>query len=96
MRNAAYKYAPVVRVNTVVPGLIDTPIGRSAGLKIKGRNASAVPLARQGTGWDVAYATIWLLSGESSFITAQDIVVDGGRVGTSQAAKKINGVMGVS
>ncbi|KAL6231963.1 hypothetical protein BDW75DRAFT_243391 [Aspergillus navahoensis] len=88
-KNAAWQFAPHVRVNTVAPGLIDTPIGRKAGIHIKGRNASAVPLARQGTGWDTAYAVAWLMSGESSFVTAQDIVVDGGRAGLGgKAAKK--------
>lgn len=91
VKNVAYQFAPMVRVNIVVPGLIDTPMGRSAGLKIKGRNASAVPLARQGTGWDVAYAVVWLLSGESSYITAQDLVVDGGRVGTGGKGAKMVG-----
>lgn len=90
IKNMAYEFAPNVRLNTVVPGLIDTPMGRSAGLVIKGRNASAVPLARQGTGWDVAYAVLFLLSGESSFITGMDLVVDGGRVATNKGAKTPN------
>lgn len=89
VRNMAYELAPHVRVNSISPGLIDTPMGRSSGTRIKGRDASAVPLARQGTGWDIAYATLWLLSGESAFVTATDIVVDGGRVGTSKGAKSI-------
>ena len=97
IKNVAYQFAPRVRVNTVVPGLIDTPMGRTSGVTIKGRNASAVPLARQGTGWDIAYAVVWLMSGESSFVTAQDIVVDGGRVGTgSKGAKKFNAETEVS
>jgi len=97
IQNVAYQFAPKVRVNTVVPGLIDTPMGRSAGTQIKGRNASAIPLSRQGTGWDVAYAVAWLLSGESSFITAQNIIVDGGRIGTGgKGAKKLGAVAEVS
>jgi NAD(P)-dependent dehydrogenase (short-subunit alcohol dehydrogenase family) len=97
VKNAAWQFAPRVRVNTVVPGLIDTPMGRQAGTQIKGRNASAVPLSRQGSGWDIAYAVIWLLSGESSFISAQDIVVDGGRVGVgSRGAKVPNAAVDVS
>lgn len=97
IKNVAYQFAPKVRVNTVVPGLIDTPMGRSAGTTIKGRNASAIPLSRQGTGWDIAYAVVWLLSGESSFVTAQDIIVDGGRIGTgSKGAKKFGAVTEVS
>jgi NAD(P)-dependent dehydrogenase (short-subunit alcohol dehydrogenase family) len=89
VKNAAWQFAPRVRVNTVVPGLIDTPMGRQAGTQIKGRNASAVPLSRQGSGWDIAYAVIWLLSGESSFVSAQDIVVDGGRVGVGSRGAKV-------
>jgi NAD(P)-dependent dehydrogenase (short-subunit alcohol dehydrogenase family) len=37
-----------------------------------------VPLGRQGTGWEVAYATLFLLSDESSYVTGQSLVVDGG------------------
>ncbi|OGE54967.1 hypothetical protein PENARI_c005G03268 [Penicillium arizonense] len=96
VKNSAWQFAPRVRFNTVVPGLIDTPMGRKAGMNIQGRNASAVPLSRQGSGWDIAYAVIWLLSGESSYVTAQDIVVDGGRVGLHRGAKVPNGNTTVS
>jgi NAD(P)-dependent dehydrogenase (short-subunit alcohol dehydrogenase family) len=37
-----------------------------------------VPLGRQGTAWEVAYATVFLLSAESSYVTGQQLVVDGG------------------
>jgi NAD(P)-dependent dehydrogenase (short-subunit alcohol dehydrogenase family) len=88
IKNIAYQYAPRVRANCVVPGLIDTPMGRRAGKFLKGRDASAVPLARQGTGWDIAYAVLWLLSGESSFVTAQNIIVDGGTTGIQKRARR--------
>ncbi len=67
-----------VRANVVVPGLIDTPLGRWATSGRPSRGNTRVPLGRQGTAWDIAYATTFLLSGESSYITAQSIVVDGG------------------
>jgi NAD(P)-dependent dehydrogenase (short-subunit alcohol dehydrogenase family) len=67
-----------VRANVVVPGLIDTPLGRWATAGRPSRGSTRVPLGRQGTAWDIAYATIFLLGGESSYITAQSIVVDGG------------------
>jgi NAD(P)-dependent dehydrogenase (short-subunit alcohol dehydrogenase family) len=67
-----------VRVNVVKPGLIDTPMGR-LGARVKpGRDAIPVPLGRQGNAWEVADAVAFLLCGESSYITGQELVVDGG------------------
>ena len=37
-----------------------------------------IPLDRQGTAWEVAYAALFLMSDESSYMTGQSIVVDGG------------------
>lgn len=67
-----------IRVNIVAPGLIDTPIGRLAGQGRPGRTATPVPLGRQGTAWEVAYATLFLLSHEAAYITGQTLRVDGG------------------
>ena len=69
-----------VRANTVTPGLIDTPLGRAAkaGNPSRAAGASRVPMRREGTAWEIAYATVFLLSGEASYITGQTIVVDGG------------------
>jgi len=67
-----------VRANLVVPGLIDTPLGRVASKGRPSRATTSVPLGRQGTAWEVAYATVFLLGGESSYVTGQQIVVDGG------------------
>jgi NAD(P)-dependent dehydrogenase (short-subunit alcohol dehydrogenase family) len=67
-----------VRANLVVPGLIDTPLGRVASRGRPSRATTAVPLGRQGTAWEVAYATVFLLGGEASYVTGQQLVVDGG------------------
>ena len=69
-----------IRANVVVPGLIDTPIGRAASAQNTARDrvAARVPLGRQGTAWEVAQATVFLLSDEASYITGQPLVVDGG------------------
>lgn len=67
-----------VRVNVVVPGLIDTALGRLATSLDPTRTEKPVPLGRLGTAWEVAYAVAFLLSGEASYITGQALVVDGG------------------
>lgn len=66
-----------IRCNAVAPGLIDTPLGRVA-TQNRPKRAVMVPFGRQGTGWEVAYAAIFLLSNEASYINAQSIFVDGG------------------
>lgn len=85
----AMKYAKQgIRVNAVMPGLMNTPMaveGISQGLGvdreklIAARNA-AVPLkGGMGTAWDTAHAVLFLASDEARFITAVILPVDGGQ-----------------
>ena len=84
-RSAAVEGAPRVRVNMVVPGLIDTSLGRLATQLAPDRGAVRIPLGREGTAWEVAYAALYLLSAEAAYVTAQTLVVDGG---LSQAPRR--------
>jgi len=87
-RSVAGTYAKKgIRVNTVVPGLMHTPLvefrlaksvgGNDAQKLIEARNA-VVPMGHMGDAWDVAHAVLFLASDEARFITATEIVVDGG------------------
>lgn len=77
-----------IRCNALAPGLIDTPLGREASRRRPAR-AAAVPFARQGTGWEVAYATLFLISHESSYVNATCLMVDGGLgVGVARSLEK--------
>lgn len=67
-----------VRVNVVVPGLIDTPMGRQATRHRPSRTAGQLPLGRQGTAWDIANAVLFLMSDEASYVNGQLLAVDGG------------------
>ncbi len=56
----------------------DPPLGREASRLNPGRTARNLPFGRQATAWEVAYAAVWLLSGESSYVNAHPLVLDGG------------------
>ena len=81
-RNVGHEGAPQgVRANVVLPGLIDTPLGRWATAGRPSRGTTNVPLGRQGTGWEVGNAVVFLLSDEAAYITGQALAVDGGLSG---------------
>ncbi|HEX4539673.1 MAG TPA: SDR family oxidoreductase [Acidimicrobiales bacterium] len=77
-RQAAVEGAPAIRFNLVVPGLIDTSLGRQASQISARREQVRIPAGRQGTAWEVAYTALFLLGEESSYITGQSVIVDGG------------------
>jgi NAD(P)-dependent dehydrogenase (short-subunit alcohol dehydrogenase family) len=76
-----------IRANSVLPGLMDTPMVRAplrdhygeGGVEtmIARRNAQC-PTGRMGDAWDVAHACVFLASDEAKYITATELVVDGG------------------
>lgn len=78
-----------VRVNTVLPGLMKTPmVEHSVGLAAsyaKGdveemwrKRDAQVPMGHMGEAWDVANAALFLASDESKYVTGIELVVDGG------------------
>lgn len=83
VRAAALELAPRgVRVNAVLPGVIESPQSldevNSAGAEGLVRAAQRIPLGRVGRPDDVADVIAFLLSGASRYITGQTLVVDGG------------------
>lgn len=68
-----------IRVNAVSPGFIDTDMWKGRKEEIKEKILSETPLHRQGTAAEVAQTILFLASDMSSFITGQNIVVNGGR-----------------
>lgn len=69
-----------VRINTVSPGLILTPMQRKSAVSEADLEAaiSRVPMKRWGQPEEIAYAAVFLLSDASSYMTGADIKIDGG------------------
>jgi len=77
-----------IRVNSVHPGLIETPIWLTAGQMLNplanappdldAMSALAVPLGVKGWPLDIANGVLWLASDESRYVTGQELVIDGG------------------
>lgn len=68
-----------IRVNSIHPGLIETPMIMQPGVEeIVRQMAETVPLKRIGTPGDVSNLVLFLASEESSYFTAAEFVIDGG------------------
>jgi NAD(P)-dependent dehydrogenase (short-subunit alcohol dehydrogenase family) len=69
-----------IRVNAVMPGLIDTEIHAEAGVADRLQKVIAmVPMGRIGTPAECAEAIAWLLSGEAAYMTGAVLPMTGGR-----------------
>ena len=67
-----------IRVNAVMPGLIETPLMESASPAFREAALAEIPLGRTGTVDDVAPLMVFLVSDESAYVNGAEIVVDGG------------------
>ena len=81
MKSLAQEVAPHrIRVNSIAPGAIRTPINREAWEtpEALGRLLKLIPYGRIGEPEDVAKATVWLTSDEADYVTGTTLFVDGG------------------
>jgi NAD(P)-dependent dehydrogenase (short-subunit alcohol dehydrogenase family) len=79
-----------IRCNSVSPGLMNTPMVHHGLTGAYGKDGdvdnlirvrtSQCPMGHMGTGWDTAYACLFLASDEAKYVTAHDLVVDGGLI----------------
>jgi len=69
-----------INVNAVAPGFIQTDMTAKLSEDLKAKMLAGIPLGKLGTPHDVAEACVFLASEDSSYITGQTIVVDGGMV----------------
>jgi NAD(P)-dependent dehydrogenase (short-subunit alcohol dehydrogenase family) len=76
-----------VRCNTVVPGLMHTPLvenrlvrqlGANDAEQLIAKRHAQVPMGQMGDAWDIAHAVLFLASDEARHITGTELVVDGG------------------
>lgn len=82
-RECAREFAPYgIRVNTILPGIIDTPLTEplQAKAEVLAQWRANIPLGRIGRAQEVAAVVLFLCADASSYMTGSTITVDGGRV----------------
>lgn len=80
-KSAALQYAKdQIRVNSVHPGFVDTPMARPGLLGNESGKArmDATPLGRFGKPIDIAFGCLYLASDEAAWVTGSELVIDGG------------------
>lgn len=78
-KNAALTYvADGIRVNSVHPGFIHTPLTAAQAPDLNKLVIASTPMKRGGTPLEVAYGCLFLASDEASYVTGAELVIDGG------------------
>jgi 3alpha(or 20beta)-hydroxysteroid dehydrogenase len=67
-----------IRVNAVMPGLVDTPLMASASPAFTDAALAEIPLGRVGVPADVAPTIVFLMSDDAAYYNGAEIVIDGG------------------
>lgn len=70
-----------IRVNSICPGMVETPLITEDAITEEqhAKNMSEYPLGRYGKPEEIAYGAVYLLSDAASWVTGQQLVIDGGR-----------------
>lgn len=77
-KQLAFELAPGVRVNAIAPGLVRTELAKALWSARETEIAARIPLRRLGEPSDIASVALSLMSDDSSWMTGQTLVVDGG------------------
>jgi NAD(P)-dependent dehydrogenase (short-subunit alcohol dehydrogenase family) len=77
-KNAALTYAPLIRANSIHPGIIRTAIIERQDPAMNQVIVDDTPLKRMAEPREVAYAALYLASDEAAFVTGAELVIDGG------------------
>ncbi len=87
-KTASQEFGPWgVRVNSIHPGYIDTPMNDFASPELTSAMLSLVPMGRPGQAWEAAELVAFLASDAAPFITGAEIAIDGGWTSGSQATE---------
>lgn len=78
-KNAAITYATQnVRVNSLHPGFIETPLTNAQAAEVNEYVVSQTPMGRAGKPHEIAAGVVFLASDEATFVTGSELVIDGG------------------
>jgi len=73
-----------IRVNGIAPGQVWTPMVEALGPQARERRRRASPLGTEGSGWDVGWGAVYLVSDEARWVTGHILVIDAGLTATTR------------